>query len=90
MTHALNKRRLTTAEKALNTYKAIPGCDGDDLTDIGDLIVNLLHLAAAKGEEDMRWFVERQLDHFICESEEPDDIELSFRELAEADTNNAA
>lgn len=86
MSLSYNQRRIASAEKALKAYKAIPGCDGDDVTDIGDLIVNLLHLAASKGEEDMRWFVERQLDHFIAESEDPDDIELSFREEFE---NNA-
>ncbi len=72
--------RFKSATAALKAYQAIPGCDGDDLVDIGDLIVNLLHLAAAKGEEDMRWFVERQLDHFLAETDEPGDIELATRE----------
>lgn len=72
--------RIKTATAALKTFQAIPGCDGDDLVDIGDLIVNLLHLAASKGEEDMHWFVERQLDHFLAETDEPDDIELATRE----------
>jgi len=84
MSLSYNHRRIASTEKALKAYN--PGCDGDDVTDIGDLIIDLLHLAASKGEEDMRWFVERQLYHFIAESEDPDDIELSFREEFE---NNA-
>lgn len=72
--------RIKSAKAALKAYQAIPGCDGDDLTDIGDLVVNLMHLAAAEDEEDMRWFVERQLGHFLAETNEPDDIELATRE----------
>ncbi len=77
---ARNNHHIKSARAALEAYQAIPGCDGDDLVDIGDLVVNLLHLAASKGEEDMRWFVERQLDHFLAETYEPDDIELATRE----------
>lgn len=75
-----NKRRIASAEAALKAYRKQGGADGDDLIDIGDLVVNLMHLAAERGEEDMRWFVERQLGHFIAESIEPDDIELASRE----------
>ena len=81
-----NKRRIASAEAALKAYRKQGGADGDDLIDIGDLVVNLMHLAAERGEDDMRWFVERQLGHFIAESIEPDDIELASREEFE---NNA-
>jgi len=82
--HRIFKRRQDTATAALRAYQACGGADGDDLTDIGDLMVNLLHLARAKGMDDEQWFIEKALDHFQAE-ERPDDIEEDARRLYDLD-----
>ena len=79
MTEKMQRSRLH-AQNALDAYRACGGQDDDDVTAIGDLIADLLHLAqdvlegdgnsaAASRIETMTALVNRALDHYVYESD---------------------
>lgn len=51
--HEKLERSRTNARRALRAYREAPGVDPDDIAAIGDLIVDLLHLADSLPQDDL-------------------------------------